>query len=363
MKTMMTSTPSFVNRFLALAIAICGLTFSLFAEAQAVKPITTLRIVGGLASGNRYSKLERPFWVSELPKLSGGKFTAEIVPFDRAGVPGADMLRMMQLGVMPFGTVPFSQMAIEAPQFHAPDLAGLNPDMQTLRKTVAAFRPYLEKTLLDRYGVELLAIYVYPPQVLFCKKAFTSLSDLGKRRIRVSSGTQADFVEALGAIPIRTEFVDIMSSMNAGNTDCAITAAISGNTLGLHEITSHIHTLPIAWGLSVFAANAATWSALNPELKTLLKSELPKLEKAIWDDSEHGSVEGIACNIGSNSCVGGRKGNMTEVRTSESDERRRQQIFSRTVLPRWLHRCGPSCTSVWNQTVRAVVDVAPPPPK
>jgi len=359
----MTLNLSFISPLLALAIPIFGLAYPSLATAQAATSVTTLRIVGGLASGNRYSKLERPFWVSELFKLSGGKFTAEIVPFDRAGVPGPDMLRMMQLGVIPFGTALLSQMANEAPQFYAPDLAGLNPDMQSVRKTVAAFRPYLEKSLHDRYGVEVLAVYVYPPQVLFCKKVFTSLSDLGKRRIRVASGTQADFVEALGAIPIRTEFVEIMSSMNAGNTDCAITAAMAGNTLGLHEITNFIHNLPITWGLSVFAVNSATWNALNPELKALLKRELPKLEKAIWDESERDSVEGIACNTGSSGCTSGRKGSMTAVRSSDGDERRRQQIFSDTVLPRWVQRCGASCTSVWNQTVRAVVDVAPPLPK
>ena len=54
---------------------------------------------------------------------------------------------------------------------------------------------------------------------------------------------------------------------------------------------------------------------------------------------------------------------MIAVRTSESDEQRRKQIFSGTVLPRWVQRCGVSCTTVWNQTVRAVVDVVPPQPK
>jgi len=359
---MCTLTPIFTRRFVALAIFICGMAYPVLAADQPA-PVTTLRIVGGLATGNRYSKLERPFWVSELSRLSAGKFTAEIVPFDRAGVPGSDMLRMMQLGVIPFGTALLSQMATEAPQFNAPDLAGLNPGMQSVRKTVAAFRPYLVRTLQQSFGVEVLAVYVYPPQVLFCKKSFTSLSDLGKRRIRVASGTQADFIEALGATPIRTEFADIMSSMNAGNVDCAITAAMAGNTLGLHEITTHIHSLPITWGLSVFAVNAATWRALNPELKALLNRELPKLEKAIWDESERDSIEGIACNTGGTGCVSGRKGRMIAVRASESDERRRQQIFSDTVLPRWVQRCGPSCTLVWNQTIRAVVDVVPAPPK
>jgi TRAP-type C4-dicarboxylate transport system substrate-binding protein len=323
-------------------------------------PEVTLRIVGGLATGNRYAKLERPFWVTELAKLSGGKFKAEIVPFDRAGVPGQEMLRMMQLGVIPFGTALSSNMAAEAPEINAPDLAGLNPDIQSVRKTVAAFRPYLQKTLRERYGVEVLGVYLYPPQVIFCKRAFASLADLSGRRVRVASTTQWDFVEALGALPVRTEFAGIMASMANGNTECAITAAMAGNTLGLHQVTTHIHTMPTTWGLSVFAANSAVWTTLNPELKALLKRELPRLEQSIWDESERDSIEGIACNTGAEGCVNGRKGNMIAVSGGAADERRRQHIFADKVLPKWLQRCGAPCTQVWNQTVRAVVNIEAP---
>ena len=323
-------------------------------------PAVTLRIVGGLASGNRYAKLERPFWVTELPKLSGGKFTAEIVPFDRAGVPGQEMLRMMQLGVIPFGTAIFSSMAAEAPEMNAPDLAGLNPDIQSVRKSVSAFRPYLTKTLRERYGVEVLGVYVYPPQVVFCKRAFSSLAELSGRRIRVASTTQWDFVEALGGIPVRTEFAALMASMSSGNTECAITAAMAGNTLGLYQVTTHLHTMPTTWGLSAFAVNAAVWAALDPELKALLQRELPKLEQAIWDESEHDAIEGINCNTGAPGCVNGRKGSMVAVRASPDDERRRQRIFADKVLPKWLQRCGAPCAQVWNQTLRPVFNIEAP---
>ncbi len=329
------------------------------AEAAEVAPTVTLRIVGGLASGNRYAKLERPFWINELPRLSGGKFAAEIVPFDRAGVPGPEMLRMMQLGVIPFGTALFSHMATEAPEFNAPDLAGLNPDVQSVKKVVASFRPYLEKTLRERYGVELLAVYVYPPQVVFCKRPFANLADLSGRKIRASSPTQTDFIEAIGGIPVRTEFAELMASIANGNVECAITAAMAGNTLGLHQVTTHIHTMPTTWGLSVFAANSAAWSALNPELRALLKRELPKLENSIWDESERDSIEGIACNTGAPGCVNGRKGNMVAVRLTAEDDRRRQQILATRILPRWIQRCGPSCAQVWNQTIRTVLNVEP----
>ena len=46
----------------------------------------------------------------------------------------------------------------------------------------------------------------------------------------------------------------------AGQLVCAITGTMSGNTIGLHQATSHLHSMPITWGLSLFAANKAAWA-------------------------------------------------------------------------------------------------------
>ena len=87
-----------------------------------------------------------------MARLSNGKYTAEIVPFDRAGVPGTDMLRLLELGVMPFGTTLMSALAQQFPQYAAVDLAGLNPNMVSLKKNLAVFRPFLEKELRQRHN-------------------------------------------------------------------------------------------------------------------------------------------------------------------------------------------------------------------
>ncbi|MBA4112203.1 MAG: ABC transporter substrate-binding protein [Verminephrobacter sp.] len=326
---------------------------SLQAWAQPSTAVHQFRVVGGLAGISQYTRWEEPFWTRELPRISGGRFRADIVPFDRAGVPGEEMLRLVQLGVVPFGTALLSSLTATFPQYTAPDLAGLNPDIASLRASVAAFRPYLEQTLRKEQGVEVLALYVYPAQVLFCRKPLAGLSDLSGRRVRVSSAGQADFVGALGAVPVHTAFAQIVRSMEAGSMDCAITGTMSGNTLGLHAITTHLHAMPITWGLAIFGANRAAWEALPPDLRALLRQELPRLEASIWEESERDTAQGIACNSGAPSCTAGRKGQMLVVPLSEQDERRRQEIFRQTVLPRWLQRCGPRCTDIWNQTIGA----------
>ena len=328
------------------------------ARPAAVQQVAqTLRIVGGLAGLNQYTRNEEPFWTRELPRLTGGKYSAEIVPFDRAGVPGPDMLRLMQLGVVPFGTALLSNVSGQTPDLAAPDLAGLNPDVASLRKNLAAFRPYMEKTLRERHGVELLAVYTYPAQVVFCKKPLANLGDLAGRKVRVSSATQSDMMSALKATPVLMGLTQIAPNLSNGNVDCAITGSMSGNTLGLHEITSHIHAMPITWGLALFGANHTAWTDLPADLRSRLALELPRLEAAIWAESERETAEGFACNKGAGNCSSGKPGRMTEVPTTAQDDARRKDIFTSTVLPNWLQRCNGRCNDLWNQTIGAVTGI------
>lgn len=333
-------------------VLLAGVLHAAPTAAQTSTPAPQhLRIVGGLGALNQYTRHEEPFWTRELARLSGGRASAEIVPFDRAGIRGQEMLRLVQLGAVPFGTVLLNQSAVIDAELGAPDLAGLNPDMAALRRSVGAFRPYLEKMLRERYSTELLALYAYPAQVTFCAKPLNSLADLGGRKVRVSSATQSDWVAALGATPVQTPLTEIVANVRNGSIDCAITGTMSGNTIGLHEVTSHIHTLPVNWGVAAFVANGATWNALPNDLQHLLRRELPKLEQAIWAEADNETAQGIACNTGEATCASGRKGRMTAVRASPADTTKRREILANHVLPSYLKRCGAHCASLWKQTV------------
>lgn len=354
-----TCCPSRVRARIMQALVVAALGVSTAAEAQ-VASTQKLRIVGSLAGLNQYVQHEEPFWTQTLTRLSGGRFSADIVPFDRAGVPAQDMLRLMQIGVIPFGTAQLSRVAAQDAVFSAMDLAGLNPDVATLRKSVAAYRPFVESTLRQNYRIELLGIYVYPAQMIFCSSPFASLKDLAGRRIRVSGSSSADFISAVGATPVVTSLTEMLPNIRNGNVNCAVTGTMSGNTVGLHEITSHLYAMPITWGLALFGANSDSWNALDPALRVLLRNELPKLEADIWAANERETKVGIDCNIGALGCVGGRKGRMTLVQLTPQDDQRRKSILLSTVLPQWLRRCGGQCADIWNQTIGPALGIAAP---
>ncbi|HYH20165.1 MAG TPA: TRAP transporter substrate-binding protein [Azospirillum sp.] len=340
---------------------VCGVLWSGWTGAADL-PETRLRVVGGLAGVNQFTRHELPFWTKRIKERSNGRITAEVLPFDQGGLRGQEMPRLLSLGVVPFGTMILS-LATEDPELAAADLPLLNPDFAALRRSVGAYRPVIRRLLRERYDLELLAVYAYPAQVLYCRGAFHGLGDLKGRRIRTSGVAQAELVEALGAIPVVTPFAEIVGAVQRDVVDCAITGTMSGNGIGLHEETTHVHELAVTWGLSVFVANGGAWAALPAPVRDFLLPQIAGLEAEIWDSAERDTGEGLACNAGERGCASGRRGRMVRVPVSAEDAARARALIADVVLPGWLGRCGDGCAAVWNASLGPLLSIpAPVPP-
>jgi TRAP-type C4-dicarboxylate transport system substrate-binding protein len=334
----------------AFALAAALLPAAASAQAPAPPPIP-MKIVGGLAGVSQFVNFEEPFWRDEVPRLTGGRVRPEIVASDRAGIRSQEMLPLIRLGVVPFGTALLAVISTEEPEFNAMDLPALNPTIADLRLAMTRFRPFLERALSERYGVRLLAVYTYPAQVVWCNRAFASLADLRGRRVRTSSVGQADLITALGGTAVVTPFNEIVSAIRAGVVECAITGTLSGMAIGLHEVTTHVHASAINWGVSIFAANEQAWEALPEDVRAVLTENIAALEQRIWDGAERETGLGLACAAGQPACDMPRRGTLTIVPPTMAEQAGRVALLTGAVLPRWIDRCGPVCAEVWNETL------------
>ena len=346
-----------MHLFRALLAPFALLVGLLAQPAAAQESQFRIKVVGGLADVSQYVRYEEPFWRRRITELTNGRVAAEIAPFDRSGIRGQEMLQLMRLGVVPFGTALLAVISTEEPEFNAVDLPALSPDMATLRQTVTAFRPHLEQVLRQRYQIELLGVYTYPAQVTFCTRPFAGLSDLSGRRVRVSSVGQSEMVQALGATPVVTPFAEIIPAIRAGVVECAITGTLSGYAIGLHEVTTHVHAMAITWGISVFGANAGAWAALPRDVQERMRAGIAEMEAEIWAAADRETGEGLACNAGLPACTAARRGNMTIVPVSAADEAQRRRLLTEVVLPRWVSRCGPDCVDAWNERLAPVFGI------
>jgi TRAP-type C4-dicarboxylate transport system substrate-binding protein len=334
-----------------------GISLLVAPDAHAADETIQLKVVGGLAGVSQYTRFEEPFWTQRIVELSNGRVHAEIHPFDRSGLPGNEMLRLMQLGVVSYGTALLALVSADEPELNAVDLPALNPDIASLRRTVEIYRDHLHSILQQKYGIELLAIYTYPAQVLYCNSSFRSLKDLAGRRIRTSSVGQSEMMSALGAIPTVLAFSDIVNAAKNHVVDCAITGTMSGGEIGLPDVMSYISPIAISWGVSFFGVNRAAWDRLPADVRVVLRDGIHALEQSIWTAADQETAGGLACDIGAAGCKGNRVFHMNLVPATPDDEALRRRLLTQSILPRWIQRCGNSCISAWNNTLGAALEI------
>ena len=324
-------------------------------------PRTHLKVVGAWGNLSQYKNFEQPFWTREIPEKSKGAVTAEITPFNEMGLKGAEIFRLMRLGVIDFGSTVLGYVAADDARNEAIDLAGLAPDVDTARRISDAYRPVYDRFYRERFGIQVLAIWPYPAQVIFCNGAISGLEDLRGKKVRTGNRTLAEFAEALGGTGVTMSFSEVVPALQNKVVDCAITGTLSGNAAKWYEVTTHLYALPVGWSQVMHAVNLKTWERLPAAVRDFLLREIRDLEDRIWKAMDEETRQGIDCNIGRDSCTMGSKGKMTLVPVSDRDRELLGRVLREVVVPKWAARCGAECVQEWNATVGAIVGITAKP--
>ena len=328
------------------ALAVLGTA----AHAQDL-PKTHLKVVGGLSNLTAYNDYEKPFWTKTVPELSNGQVTAEIKGFNEMGLKGPELLRLMSQGVIEFGTATLSYFASDNPINEAIDLAGLAPDVKTARAVTEAFEPVYARVYGDGANVKLLGISTYPAQVLFCNAEINSLADVKGKKVRTSSRTTAELVEALGGASVTMAFGEVVPALQNKVVDCAITGSLSGYSAKWYEVSTHLYALPINWNQQIHAVNQKAWDKLDPKVRTFLQTNIQTLVDDIWDAAARQTQEGYDCNTGADACPYPVKGKMKLVQPTDADRELLKKVLNDAVLPKWAARCSAQCVQDFNATI------------
>ena len=340
---------------LAAAFIVCQ-SLSASAEIQNL----TIKFIGQSSIEANSSLLEKPF----LPKFterSGGKIKVDLQPFNQLGLNGTEILRLMKTGALEWASNGLTYLSGDRPEFEGCDLAGITTNLADGYKACSAYRETLAKLMADNWNVKLLNLFpAGPPQVIFCRDPIKSLAELRGRKVRLFNKTLTDFVEGAGGTGVTIPMADVVTAMQRGVADCAITGSFNGNIAGWPEVTPHILGITLGWALQYSAVNLDTWKKLNPETQKFLEEQFLDLEKDAWTRvAVKTGAEGKTCNIGGE-CTLGKKFNIKWVDPSADDDKERLRIMKEFVVPRWAKRCGAKCTENWNATVGKSVNLVAP---
>lgn len=335
----------------ALAAGIC-------AGASAAENLK-FRVIGQpLATGLIQAKQEQPFF-ENFKKDTALPIEMDYKPIDTLGIKDTEELRVLKSGLFEIASLRFPQNARDEPTLLGFDLVGLNPDYATARKVVSAFYPQADAHLQKQFGVKLLGVFPFGPQILFCNKPIRQLADIKGLKVRVYDQNLAKFIQSLGGTPVPISFADTHQSLSLGVVDCAITGPSSANSSGWPEVSTHQLAIGFQMAINGYAITLKAWRKLSPEQQAALQKAVSTLTDNIWIYSEALFKDAVNCNAG-RPCKTGKPYKLVDVPISDADRALLKTAVTKVSLPAWSEICdrvNKGCVDRWKVAVGPIAGI------
>jgi TRAP-type C4-dicarboxylate transport system substrate-binding protein len=340
------------GRAAGLAAAVL-LTATGGAEAQ---DPPRLKIMGmPLSTGNIQKNREAPFF-EKLKETTG--IEADYKVLDQTGIKEFEQLRVAKSGLFDFYGLRLGQISRDEPTILGLDLIGLNTNYDTAKKVVTAYQGIVGERLDKQFGIKLLGVWPFGPQLIFCKPAISGLSDLKGRKIRILDGVMAKMMEKVGATPVTMAFGEVAQGLSLGTIDCAVTGPSSANSAGWPESVTHVYPLALQVAVQGYAITNTAWGKLKPDQQQKLQAAVTKLTDDIWSYSKELWDDGMRCNAGQDPCTTGKKYKLTTVAVKPADVEWVKAAVKEISYPVWAEACdkvNPGCSEAWKKSVGPII--------
>ena len=335
---------------LALGLATPVLSADIDASKIDEKEFTVVGTWGNLALWQDH---ESRLWNEVLPEASGGKITANAKPYTELGISGFEVMRLLKLGTYDAVHALTSYTSQDSPALEGIDLAGIIQDLDTYREAMKAYEPIIRRELADKYNAEIVMLYTFPSQQLWCKldnPEEAGLDSVAGKKVRSYSTTQGDFIEGLGGTPVTIAFAEVVPALEKGVVDCGITGTEPAYNAKWWQVANTNIRTRIGYAATFLAINKDTWESLSPEAQELIRQKAAEVEEDMWKATAVSEQVGMDCNA-DGPCPLGEPGGMTPVEPTAEDQALLEDVVESVVLKRFVDRCGEQCAQEWNETV------------
>ena len=344
---------------------VCGALIGAVALAAlpAAAEINTkeFRVVGTWGFLDHWKEREGPFWKTILPKVSGGKLTANAKSNTELGLSGYEVMKLLKLGMFDAVHAVTTYVAQESPELEGADLSGVIQDLPTYRKANEAYRHIIAREVEQKFNAKLLMLYGWPSQQLWCNLGDKSIKSYGLdklkgKKIRTYSTTLGDFVNGVGGSAVTIAFAEVVPALQKGVADCGLTGTLPAYNAKWWQVVTHNIRIRLGYASSIMAMRMKTWNSLNAETQSLIEKEAKKTEDAMWAATAKNDQRGMDCNAsgpckdkdGNDLPTGG----MIPIEPTAKDKAKLKDVVENFVLKRWADRCGTQkCVDEWNATI------------
>ncbi len=336
-------------------VPTAAILFAALSVTSADAEEINLNVLGAVSTNTTQVEAETQFY-DTLAETTGLNVAVNYRNLDVAGIKMADTLRVVGGGAFDVVQSTIGPVARDDTFLDGIDLVGVSPTLDDLKTAVEAYRGVFSKRVEERFGVKVMTLWPFGPQVFYCNDTVAGLADLSGKKVRSYTASMSALVTALGAIPVTMSFPEVYLGLQRGVVDCAITSPTSGNTGKWPEVTTNLIPAGINWAMNAHFMNLAKWNALSDADKAKLEMAFKSLEDEMWVRAGKLSDQATACNVGADDCEGYTKFSMKLSKVTDEDRTKLSDAVTGTILPEWGKACNaiyPECASTWNASIGA----------
>jgi TRAP-type C4-dicarboxylate transport system substrate-binding protein len=324
-------------------------------------PERDFTVVGTWGMLSHWRDREDAFWNKTIPEASGGSYTINAKPLTELGLTGHGMMRDLSVGAFDFAHGVFLYVSADSPVIDGGDLAGVVPDLASMRQAMDAYLPVLNEEFAAKYDSTILMLYAWPRSYMYCNLPADTPDQIGldvlkNLKIRSYGASLADLIGALEAQPVPVAFGDVPQALQRGVIDCGVTGVASAYDAKWYQVATHEVRIPVGYTASFLAVNNEVWNGLKPEEQEFFRTQAAALEEIMWTATAAEDERGMTCNT-TGPCateVGGMKA-VTLTPEAAAELKTRVQ---EGVLKSFAARCdavSPGCAARWSETIGAAL--------
>ena len=267
---------------MSLAVLILG-TFLIFSASAAIaadaKPNTiTWKMHSGLSPMHFYTRSWNAF-AQEVLKRTDGQLAITVYPSSVLGFTQSNVLTAIRDNIVPIGEISASISEGLMPELKEISFYYQFDSPEKEFKAYNAIRPEMEKLLLSKYKVKVLATCIGASTEMFLKKKVNSMEDMKGVKIRTAGAAMAAQAKMLGMVPTTIDSKEVGMSLERGMVDGMYTSLPGFNDDKFYEYVKVANLVRQSYVKLFIGVNADAFNALPANVQTPLVAAGAWLEK------------------------------------------------------------------------------------
>lgn len=278
-----------MKHFLKTGLLAAALTAGMLEQAHAER---TLRVTSQIHSGHELGQ-NLLLFKEKVEELSGGEINVEI--YDSAQLyKGSEVPQAVSSGAIDMGMVLIDEFAGTIPATAIFSVPFMFPDYETLGRAASPDSPVrqlLDKEILET-GARVLWYQDYGPVHLLSRSGeIHSVEDVKGKKVRALGKATGDFIEAIGAVPVKVGGSEQFLAYQRGTVDVGMTGTTAIKARNLYEVMDSVTLTNHSQTEFLVIMSDDTWQSLSDQERAWITEAAWAAEQDLRASTKQNNIE------------------------------------------------------------------------